>query len=189
MPGRAAGPISNTGFRCCASACRGRRRWRTGSTATPRAVSCSGAIRRRCGGSGRLFAEGRSRKCIGRSSAGVPRESRGTHRGRAREADARHGRLAHGGGPGRAARGHRLPRARRGRRGGLARTPAAHRADASDPRALRRARRSRSSAIRSMAARPIIRCSCTRARSRCRSIRQAADRGDGAGAAAHASPR
>ena len=77
MPGRAAGRTSNTGFRCCASGCRSRRRWRTGSTGIRRAFSCSAGTRRRCGGWEDCSPRGRSRRCIGRSSSGVPRESEG----------------------------------------------------------------------------------------------------------------
>ena len=172
MPGRAAGRTSNTGFRCCASACRSRRRWRTGSTATPRACLVLGRHPKALRRLGRLFAEGQVEKVYWAVVAGVPRESRGPHRGRAREAAARHGRLAHGGGPGRAAGGHRLSRARRRGRAGLART--AGRAPGARTRSACIAPRSaaRSSATRPMAGRPITRCSCTRARSRCRSIRR-----------------
>ena len=48
---------------------------------------------------GTLFAEGRVEKVYWAVVAGVPQESEGRIEVRAREAAARHGRLAHGGGP------------------------------------------------------------------------------------------
>ncbi len=172
MRDRAAVRTSNTGSRCCASACRGRRRWRTGSTATPRAVWCSAGTRRRCGGSGGCSPRGWSRKCTGRSSSGVPRESEGRiEAALAKQPRGTVGwRMVVDPDGQRAVTDYRVLGA--GRWAGLARTEAAHRAHAPDPRALRRARRVRWSATRPMAGRPIIRCSCTRARSRCRSIRR-----------------
>ena len=77
MPGRAAGRTSNTGFRCCASGCRSRRRWRTGSTAIPRACLVLGRHQKALRRLGRLFAEGQVEKVYWAVVSGVPRESEG----------------------------------------------------------------------------------------------------------------
>ena len=77
MPDRAAAPTSNTGFRCCASACRDRRRWRTGSIGTPRACLVLGRHPKALRRLGRLFAEGRVEKVYWAVVCGVPREPEG----------------------------------------------------------------------------------------------------------------
>ena len=103
MPDRAADRISKPGSTRCASACRSRRRWRTGSTATPAAASCSAATRRRCAGSARCSPSGQVEKIYWAVVAGSPAEAEGRIDAAAQEGDARH-RLAHGGRPGGPAR-------------------------------------------------------------------------------------
>ena len=140
MPARAADRISKAASTRCASDCRIRRRWPIGSTATPAAVWCSAAIRRRCAGSGALFSGGLGREgLLGRRRRRAGRGRR-TDRDRAQEADRAARRLAHGRRPGRAAGGHRLPAARRRRAAALGSNSAAHRAHPSAPGPLRRAR-------------------------------------------------
>ena len=183
-PGPGGGPNLEAGSTRCASACRGRRRSRIGSTATPAAAWCSAGIRRRCGGSARcLRRAGREALLGGR---------RGHARRGGRAGSTRPAKLARGTGwrmvvdpagqP--AVTDYRVLGA--ARRPGLARIAAAHRPDASDPRALRRARlpgRRRPGLRRAgqgaaAAARPR---DCVAALPGA-----AADRGDGAGAAAYA---
>ena len=118
---------------------------------------------------------GRSRRSTGRWSAAARRQPRGPDRAGAEEALGA-ARLVDAGRSGRAGRHHRLPRPGRGGRAHLAGMPAADRADAPDPGALRRAGlpgAGRSDLWRRHPPLAGRRCTCMRARSACRSIRTA----------------
>ena len=140
MPARAAAPISKPGSARCASGCRTRRRWRTGSTATPAAAWCSAATRRRCAGSGALFAEGKVEKVYWAVVAGIPAAAtRAVIDAPLKKATRRSGwRMVIDPAGQRAVTEYRvLGNRQRPRLAGIA---AAHRAHPSDSRALRRAR-------------------------------------------------
>ena len=141
MPGRAAAPRWRTGCRAWPSARSGCRSRRIGWTWTPRAAWCWAAPSRRWPRSARFFAEGRAAKTYWAVVRGGPAARAGEVSAPLIKRSTRQGWLVDGGGPGRAAGGHRLAGAGPRAGGpGLAGTAPAHRADASDPGALRPSR-------------------------------------------------
>ena len=154
----------------CASACRGRRSWPTGSTRTPRAASCWAGIARRPPRSDCCSSTARFRKTYWAVVEGGPTENEGTIDTAARPPE-RRARLVAEARSGRTAGRHQLERARPRRRPHLARDGAGHRPHASIARACRRhglADRRRQHLRHRPALRRTDACICIRARSGCR---------------------